>query len=126
MRQCTNALTRQPANPPNIQCPKNPFLLQTNTIIETLRQNQDFLRERFGIQSLVLFGSFARNQQRQDSDLDIQYRLVPGSRMPLMRLQTLEKYLGNLLDLPKIELVPGNHTEPIIDNSIQKDGIVVF
>ncbi len=102
------------------------FLLQTDTIVEILRQNQDFLRERFGIQSLVLFGSFARNQQRQDSDLDIQYRLVPGSRMPLMRLQTLEKYLGNLLHLPKIELVPGNHTEPIIHSSIQKDGIVVF
>lgn len=101
-------------------------MLTTQTLIETLQQNKVYLTERFGIESLILFGSFARNNQQEKSDVDILYRIVPGKTMPLMRLQRLEQYISQLIQNRKIELVSGNHVEPIIQSSIEKEGIVVF
>lgn len=101
-------------------------MLQTDTILHTLRQNQDYFRDRFGLESLVLFGSYARNQQKEDSDIDLLYRLLPGKTMPLMRLQNLEQYIGGLVKQGKVELVSGRHVEPIIGSAIQKEGIVIF
>lgn len=101
-------------------------MLETGAILQLLRQNQDYLRERFGLQSLVLFGSYARNQQKADSDIDLLYHLLPGKTMPLMRLQNLEQYIGGLVQQSKVELVSGRHVEPIIGMSIQKEGIVIF
>lgn len=101
-------------------------MLETNSILNTLRQNRDYLRERFGLQSLVLFGSYARNQQQEGSDIDLLYRLLPGKTMPLMRLKNLEQYIGGLVQQSKVELVSGRHVEPIIGTTIQKEGIVIF
>ncbi len=101
-------------------------MLETGAILQLLRQNQDYLRERFGLQSLVLFGSYARNQQHEGSDIDLLYQLLPGKTMPLMRLQNLEQYIGGLVQQSKVELVSGRHAGPIIGMAIQKGGIVVF
>lgn len=101
-------------------------MLTTTSIIQLLQQNKTYLQERFGIESLVLFGSFARNNQQENSDVDIVYRVVPGKTMPLMRLQRLEQYISQLIQNRKIELVSGNHVEPVIQSNIQKEGIVVF
>ena len=46
--------------------------------------------------------------------------------MPLMRLQNLEHYISELVQSKKVELVSKNHVEPIIEQSIQKEGILVF
>lgn len=101
-------------------------MISTSTVIKTLQNNQSFLQERYGLQSLVLFGSYARSQQKETSDLDLLYQLAKGKTMPLMRLQNLETYLSGLLNGNKIELVSSNHVEPIIDSHIQKEGIIVF
>src|SRR3569623_180342 len=105
---------------PTIKFKSSP-LLSANTIIQTLQQNKDYLAERFGIESLVLFGSFARNNQQENSDVDILYRILPGKTMPLMRLQRLEQFISQLVQNRKIELVSGNHVEPIIQSAIQKE-----
>lgn len=101
-------------------------MTSTQTILSLLRQNKDYLKERFGVDSLVLFGSYATNRQRETSDVDLLYQLIPGKTMPLMRLQNLEQYLSGLVQDKKVELVAKTHVEPIIASNIQKEGIVVF
>lgn len=101
-------------------------MLSATTIKQLLQQNKTYLQERFGIESLVLFGSFARNNQQENSDVDILYRIIPGKTMSLIRLQRLEQYISQLIQNRKIELVSGNHVEPIIQSTIEKEGIVVF
>lgn len=101
-------------------------MLPTNTLIQILQQNKAYLRERFGVESLVLFGSYASNKQQEDSDVDLLYGVAPGKTMPLMRLQNLEQFISHLVQDRKIELVSKNHVEPIIESNIQKEGIVVF
>lgn len=101
-------------------------MLSATIIKQLLQQNKTYLQERFGIESLVLFGSFARNHQQENSDVDILYRIIPGKTMSLIRLQRLEQYISQLIQNRKIELVSGNHVEPIIQSTIEKEGIVVF
>jgi len=46
-------------------------MLPTHFLIQILQQNRSFLPERFGVESLVLFGSYARNSQHEGSDVEI-------------------------------------------------------
>ncbi len=101
-------------------------MLQTHSLIQILQQNKSFLRDRFGVESLVLFGSYARNSQQEESDVDLLYGVARGKTMPLMRLQNLEQFISQLVLNRKIELVSKNHIEPIIESAIQKEGIVIF
>ena len=80
-------------------------VISTNSVIEILQHNKTYLQDRFGLHSLVLFGSYARNQQKDSSDLDLLYQVEKGKTMPLMRLQKLELYISSLLNGNKIELV---------------------
>lgn len=101
-------------------------MASAQTILSVLRQNKAYLRERFGVESLVLFGSYATNRQRETSDVDLLYQLTPGKTMPLMRLHNLERFISELVQDKKVELVAKTHVEPIIASNIQKEGIVVF
>ena len=59
--------------------------------------------ERYGVASLDVFGSVARNQDRQDSDLDLLYVLKPNARLGF-RLFDLEDELAVLFGRP-VDLV---------------------
>ena len=117
------------------RCPftKSPFTIahsqlmtSTPSLIQILQQNKAHFQERFGLESLVLFGSYAKNNQQEESDVDLLYGVAAGNTMPLMRLQHLEQFISQLVQVSKIELVSKNHVEPIIELAIQKEGIVVF
>ena len=49
----------------------NVNMLTQETIIEFLRNNKQLLRTRFHCEEIGLFGSFARNEQNETSDIDI-------------------------------------------------------
>ena len=59
--------------------------------------------ERYGVASLEVFGSAARNEDRPDSDVDLLYVLKPHARLGF-RLFDLEDELGNLFGRP-VDLV---------------------
>jgi len=42
-----------------------------DAILQTLRNNQPALAERYGVQSLAVFGSVARNEATETSDVDL-------------------------------------------------------
>lgn len=46
-------------------------MLTSEVIIEFLRVNKQMLRDRFHCEEIGLFGSFARNEQNETSDIDI-------------------------------------------------------
>jgi predicted nucleotidyltransferase len=45
--------------------------MNRETVLALLRAHLPELRERFGVQRLRLFGSFARDAARDDSDVDV-------------------------------------------------------
>ena len=54
-------------------------------VLRTLRAEQQNLRERFGVESLALFGSVARDEAGPDSDVDVLVEFEPGKVAGLPR-----------------------------------------
>lgn len=53
-------------------------------LIETLRRQLPLLAERYQVESLGVFGSYVRHEQRSDSDLDVLVTFHdPPSRLKL-------------------------------------------
>ena len=53
-------------------------MLTSNEIISLLRENKSYLRNHFYCTEIGLFGSFARNEQTDKSDIDILVVFEPG------------------------------------------------
>jgi predicted nucleotidyltransferase len=99
--------------------PKEENLTQ---LIETLRQQLPLLTERYQVESLGVFGSYVRHEQRSGSDLDVlvTFREPPG----LLRFIELENYLSDTLGV-KIDLVMKDGLKPRIGQQILKEVVVV-
>lgn len=45
-------------------------ILLKDEIINSIKADKKFLKENFGVVNIGLFGSYAKNQQTEDSDID--------------------------------------------------------
>lgn len=100
--------------------------MQKNKIIQLLKAQEDYLKKRYFIESLSVFGSYARQTQHADSDIDLLYATKEGADMTLARLSSLENYLSNLLSIKKVEMVSRNNLNPIVQLNMKDDVIHVF
>jgi hypothetical protein len=62
-----------------------------------LRQQKRYLSEKYGVTIVGVFGSYVRNEQRLDSDLDVLIELDRPSKISLIGLVELEHYLSDIL-----------------------------
>jgi hypothetical protein len=91
-------------------------------IIKKLRQNLPEITLRFQVKSLLLFGSYARGQQKKKSDLDI---LVEFSEPPsFFEFLALERYLSHILGV-KVDLVMKEALKPSIGKHILAEAVPV-
>lgn len=91
-------------------------------IIEQLRQQLPVLAARYHIQSLGVFGSYVRQQQRADSDFDV---LVSFHETPsLLQFIELENELSHQLGI-KVDLVMRDALKPVIGRRILSEVISV-
>jgi predicted nucleotidyltransferase len=72
-------------------------------IQQTLREQQPYLAEKYGVRIVGMFGSYVRHEQRPDSDLDLLIDLERPARISLIGLVELEDYLSQLLGV-KVDL----------------------
>jgi uncharacterized protein len=87
-------------------------------ILNLLRQDKVFIQKSFGVESLALFGSFARNEQRLDSDIDFLVRLKEPKASSLVRLVGyLEKKLNHKVDVVR----EGPHLSTRFLDFVKKD-----
>ena len=89
---------------------------------QVLRSELPFLKARWGVASLELFGSRLRGDARPDSDLDL---LVSFERPPsLLRLVELEQYLSDLLTI-KVDVVLRSSLKPRIGRRVLAEAVAV-
>ncbi len=88
-----------------------------------LRAHLPELRDRYGVKSLGLFGSYVRGEQRESSNLDV---LVEFDDRPLTLFEfiELENYLSDLLGI-KVDLVEKQGLKPAIGRRILKEVVPV-
>ena len=87
-------------------------------ILATLHSHATELQQRYGIRRLAVFGSFARGEQRDDSDIDI---LVELGDQPLgMRYFSLVREIDNLFqrntDVVALSAIKPRYFEAIKDD----------
>jgi predicted nucleotidyltransferase len=70
-------------------------------VLEALHKALPDLRERFGVQEVWLFGSFARAEDKPDSDVNVLVELPPGATLfTLSRIKhSLEELLKRDVDV---------------------------
>jgi len=91
-------------------------------IRQQLQRELPALAARYGVASLGLFGSFVRNEQRSDSDLDIlvTFRETPG----LLSFIALEDHLSELLGV-KVDLAMRDALKPHIGKRVLAEVVPV-
>ena len=96
--------------------------LSLDDILNTLRDHLPELRERYGVTSMGVFGSYVRGRERKRSDLDV---LVEFQQAPSMfRFIELQEYLSELLGV-KVDLVMQRALKPGIGQRILAEVVPV-
>lgn len=75
-------------------------MITKEEILNVLAKDKAELQRRFNVRRLALFGSYARGEQRADSDVDILVEVDPSIGLEFVTLaQRIEQLLGVGVDL---------------------------
>jgi uncharacterized protein len=92
------------------------------TLLPILQQQRILLVERYGVESLEVFGSYVRGEQKSNSDLDI---LVTFREAPsLLTFIRIENDLSDALGV-KVDLVMKDSLKPAIGINVLRDAVAV-
>lgn len=100
---------------------KKQQLLTKELILQTLQNHNDFF-DKYDIKILALFGSTARNEATENSDLD--FLVEFNHSATLDGYMDLKFYLEELFN-KSVDLVTFKSIKPIIKNSILTEAIYV-
>jgi predicted nucleotidyltransferase len=90
--------------------------------LEILHEQVPMLAERYSVETLEVFGSYVRDEQKKDSDLDV---LVTFKEEPsLLTFIAIENYLSDLLGV-KVDLVMKDSLKPVIGQNILREAVTV-
>jgi uncharacterized protein len=88
-----------------------------NNIIKQLQKMNSQLNQDFGVSKMGVFGSYARGEQKKDSDIDV---LVEFDRpVNLFEFSRLKSYLSRQLGI-NVDLVTPGGLKPLIKDNILK------
>jgi predicted nucleotidyltransferase len=96
--------------------------MTTNEIILFLKENKSYIRQHFHCIEIGLFGSFARNEQTEKSDIDILVDFEPNTPnlfdVEVNLKEYLKKHLGREIDICSRKWI-----KPIFKPLVLKDAI---
>lgn len=92
-------------------------------VVTTLRAHLPELRQRYGIRSLAVFGSYVRGEQKRRSDLDLLVEFDDRS-LSLFGFVEIENYLSGILGV-KVDLVERSTLKPAIGRHILEEALPI-
>jgi predicted nucleotidyltransferase len=102
--------------------PQKHRILSRSECVRILKGSLPYLRQTYGVTSLAIFGSMARNQIRGNSDVDVLISFVtPPSLFTLIQI---ENYLTKHLRM-RVDLVAENSIKPSFRKRILRDLIQI-
>jgi predicted nucleotidyltransferase len=87
--------------------------------VKALKRHKDYLRQKYKVREIGVFGSYAKNEQKRGSDLDI---LVEFYEPVGLRYFELKYFLEDVLKI-KVDLVTKMGIKPQLKNKILKEVI---
>jgi uncharacterized protein len=91
-------------------------------ILSFLAQNKQMFRVNFHIVKIGIFGSYAREEQKDDSDLDLLIEFEENTEDLYHIKQQLKDYFHEKLNL-EIDICREKYIKPRFKNSILKEAI---
>ncbi len=89
--------------------------------LQTLAENRSQLK-RFSVKDLYLFGSVARNEAIDGSDVDILVEFQPDAKIGLFQFARLQRFLSKLLEC-KVDLATPDALHKDLKDDILKEAI---
>ena len=96
--------------------------MRNQDIKSKLESLKPILRERYQVKTIGSFGSYARGEQNQKSDIDVLVEFVEGNSVDLFDFIELEDFLTKQLSI-KVDLATKNALKPLIKDQILKETI---
>ena len=97
-------------------------MLEITEIQEKIKTELKFIRKKYKVKEIGIFGSYVRGEVEKDSDLDI--LVTVDLSIDLLAFIELEQYLSEKLGL-KVDLVMKDALKPYIGKKILKEVIYV-
>lgn len=96
--------------------------MKKDEILAYLKSHKDEFSQRYKISQIALFGSFARDENREDSDIDIAINTSVSDYFLLYDFkESLEKAFDTKVDIVRLR----EKMNPSLKKRILKDGIYV-
>lgn len=95
----------------------------TEEIIEILREFKRTSAEKYGIEELALFGSAARGEQTEESDIDVCVK--PSKAIDYFTLQDIKEELEKLFHLKVDLLTLHENMRRLFRQNIERDAIYI-
>ena len=89
-------------------------------ILSMLKAELPNLRKEYGVDTLALFGSYAKDEQREDSDIDMLVEFV--ETVDFFEFMRLEFHLTDLLGI-KVDLITPDALRPIMKDDIMESAV---
>ncbi len=93
-------------------------------VIDILKRHEPQLRE-YGITALSIFGSTARDEARDDSDVDLAVELDPAKQIGMFKFISIELEIADWLGV-SVDLVGEPTRKQWFQEAINKDRVNVF
>jgi len=87
-----------------------------------LEKLKPVLKERYQVETIGFFGSYARGEQNRKSDVDVLVEFSQPNTIDLFDFIELEESLGKKLGI-KVDLVTKSALKPMIKDQILKETI---
>jgi len=101
---------------------KHLMTMDRTYVIKKLYETRNYISKEYGVSSLILFGSYATEEQTENSDIDVCVEMEPN----LYKRVGLKKYLEEYMHLPVDVVRKNKNMDPFFSNQIDKYGIIVF
>jgi uncharacterized protein len=90
------------------------------SVLAELKRLSPLLKRRYGVEIVGLIGSRAREDQRDDSDIDLAYTIESGTGQTLLDIGGAHEDIRASLGL-KIDMVDWNHVDPRYKRHMERD-----
>jgi uncharacterized protein len=97
--------------------------MKRSDALQRLRVEREILRRQFGVDSLALFGSVARDEAGPDSDVDVLVEF--GRPITLFDLVAVQHHLERCLGVRRVDLVPRDSIYPAFREAILGEALHV-
>ena len=99
-------------------------MLDQQSILKFLSENKSFFLEQYHVEKIGIFGSFARNEEGPESDVDILIELESNVTNVFDLKWSLREFLKNKFQRD-VDICNTKHIKPFVKEYILKDAIYV-